>query len=84
MIAVTCALACAMAFGAVMAQQPELVVNFMQRLSEVATPWIVGSAVAMFALWVILLCLQNGILARQMEKFNGLAPLKKFFLWRRR
>jgi len=80
MIAVTCALACAMAFGAVMAQQPELVVNFMQRLSEVATPWIVGSAVAMFALWVILLCLQNGILARQMEKFNGLAPLKKFFL----
>ena len=56
MMAVTGALMmCAAAFGAVMARQAEHVAHFVQRMIAVATPWIAGSALAMFALWILLL-----------------------------
>ena len=35
----------------------------MQRLSTAAVPWLVGSAVALLALWLILLCRRTGLLA---------------------
>ena len=77
-MAVTCVLACAMAFVAVMARQTVHVAHFVQRMIAVATPWIAGSAVAMFVLWILLCCCQNGMFARQMAKFNRLTPFGRF------
>ncbi len=49
----------------------------VQKVIDTLTPWLVGAAVGLFALWIAALCRETRPFKKALERFSGLAP------WRR-
>ena len=55
----------------------ESIAQVMQRVAAASTPWLAASAVALLALWLILLCRRMRPFAKPAAWFSGLAPSGK-------
>lgn len=55
----------------------DIFVQYMHKTVTAATPWLVGAAAGLFALWIAALCREARPFAKALELFSGLTP------WRR-
>ena len=70
-------------------QWMDTMLQAIQKLSNAATPWLVGADVGLCFLWFILLIRETKPFAKEIKWFCGLAPLRKatvilvlgFFTW---
>lgn len=55
-----------------------MIAQYVHKFIEAATPWLVGTAVGLFVLWLIILCYKCKPFAKELKWFFGLTPLHKF------
>ena len=58
----------------------ELIVQYVQKAVAAITPWLVGTAVGFFLLWLAMLIREKKPFAKELKWFCGLAPLHKFIV----
>lgn len=58
----------------------ELIVQYVQKAVAAITPWLVGTAVGFFLLWLAMLIREKKPFAKELKWFSGLAPLHKFIV----
>ena len=58
----------------------ELIVQYVQKAVAAITPWLVGTAVGFFFLWLAMLIREKKPFAKELKWFSGLAPLHKFIV----
>ena len=56
----------------------EAICQYVNKIMNAATPWLVGTAVGFFILWLALLCRRVRPFAREIKWFCELGPLHKF------
>ena len=56
----------------------ETILHSIQKGINAATPWLVGTAAGLFALWLIMLCCKAKPFAKELKWFFSLTPLHKF------
>ena len=52
--------------------------QYVHKAIEAATPWLVGTAVGFFLLWLAMLIREKKPFAKELKWFFGLTPLHKF------
>ncbi|MBR3958139.1 MAG: hypothetical protein IKJ89_09845, partial [Kiritimatiellae bacterium] len=55
-----------------------MIVQYVHKAIEAATPWLVGTAAGLFVLWLIMLCYKAKPFAKDLKWFFILTPLHKF------
>lgn len=58
----------------------ESICLYFNKVVNAATPWLVGTAIGFFILWLVLLCRRVRPFAREIKWFCGLGPLHKFIV----
>ena len=58
----------------------DAMVQYVHKAIEAATPWLVGTAVGFFALWLIMLCYKAKPFAKVIKWFFSLTPWHKFIV----
>lgn len=58
----------------------ELIVQSVQKAVATITPWLVGTAVGFFVLWLIMLCYKAKPFAKELKWFFSLTPWHKFIV----
>lgn len=58
----------------------ELIVQSVQKVVAAMTPWLVGTAIGFFVLWLILLCYKAKPFAKELKWFFSLTPWHKFIV----
>lgn len=58
----------------------ELIIQSVQKAVAAITPWLVGTAVGFFLLWLAMLIREKKPFAKELKWFSGLAPLHKFIV----
>ena len=58
----------------------ETIVQYVHQAIEAATPWLVGTAMGFFVLWLIMLCYKAKPFARELKWFFSLTPWHKFIV----
>ena len=58
----------------------ELIVQSVQKAVAAITPWLVGTAVGFFVLWLIMLCYKAKPFAKELKWFFSLTPWHKFIV----
>ena len=56
----------------------ETICQYVNKIMNAATPWLVGTAIGFFILWLVLLCHKARPFAREIKWFCELGPLHKF------
>ena len=56
----------------------QTILHSIQKGINAATPWLVGTAVGLFVLWLIMLCYKAKPFAKELKWFFSLTPLHKF------
>ncbi len=54
--------------------------QWFHRSTEIATPWLVGTAVGFLVIWIGMRCRKARLFANVTESFNALAPLRKLVI----
>lgn len=57
-----------------------MIAQYVHKAIEAATPWLVGTAVGFFLLWLAMLIREKKPFAKELKWFSGLAPLHKFIV----
>ncbi|MBQ4198550.1 MAG: hypothetical protein II649_01585, partial [Kiritimatiellae bacterium] len=57
-----------------------MIAQYVHKAIETATPWLVGTAVGFFLLWLAMLIQEKKPFAKELKWFSGLAPLHKFIV----
>lgn len=55
-----------------------MIAQYVHKAIEAATPWLVGTAIGLFVLWLIMLCYKAKPFAKELKWFFSLTPLHKF------
>ena len=58
----------------------ELIVQSVQKAVAAMTPWLVGTAIGFFVLWLIMLCYKAKPFAKELKWFFSLTPWHKFIV----
>lgn len=58
----------------------DMIAQYVHKVMEAATPWLVGTAAGLFVLWLIMLCYKAKPFAKELKWFFSLTPWHKFIV----